>query len=121
LAYCWTPAKGLPAEPPLGGAVVLGPPGEVVVGFAVVAGPPPFEPGKHCEYQSLEKVQVYPETQLVAPVQPFPPPGVVRKKTIEIGLELTLRICTALGEDCRCDGRNREKGVLQGHCDCQGI
>jgi len=39
--------------------------GVVVGGFV--------EPGRHCEYQSFWYVQVQPETQVVAPVQPIPP------------------------------------------------
>lgn len=30
--------------------------------------------GRHCEYHSLENVQHAPETQVVKPVQPVPPP-----------------------------------------------
>ena len=42
----------------------------LAVVFAVVVGlpPPPPVPGTHCEYQSFEYWQVYPETQLVEPV-----------------------------------------------------
>jgi hypothetical protein len=31
-------------------------------------------PGTHCEYQSFNLVQVNPETQVVDPEYPFPPP-----------------------------------------------
>jgi hypothetical protein len=30
-------------------------------------------PGMHCEYQGLLYVQTLPDTQVVAPVQPWPP------------------------------------------------
>ena len=30
-------------------------------------------PGRHCEYQGFEKTHVYPDTQVVGPVQSIPP------------------------------------------------
>ena len=33
------------------------------------------EPGKHCQYQSFCLLHVAPETQVVEPVQPIPPPA----------------------------------------------
>lgn len=55
--------------------VVVG--GTAVVGLAVVAGvavvPPPVQ-GIHWEYQELEKVQQDPDTHVVDPVHPSPPP-----------------------------------------------
>ena len=58
------------------GEVVTVPDGVVVTGGVVtgrvVCGD---DPGRHCEYQSLLKTHVLPDTHVVGPVQPCPPPA----------------------------------------------
>ena len=51
----------------VGGAFVVALGTAVVVTGAAV-------PGRHCEYQSFSFVQTAPETQVVWPFQPLPPP-----------------------------------------------
>jgi len=62
-------------------------------------------------------VQVYPETQVVDPEKPIPPPDleVSVSPVIHRGGKLTLSPCCSLSRDSRCQSRSGEERILHGH------
>ena len=74
-------------------------------------------PGIHWEYQSLTLVQVYPDTQLVPPVHPLPPPGMrlIRPSEETKSIVLTLLPRSLLGRNGECKRYCKQKGVEGPH------
>ena len=86
----------------------------------VVLGPAVGPPGKHWEYQELTTVQVAPETQLVEPVHPWPPPEKFMRSRLKYASKTpTLSVQRLLGRDIDCQGEKREKAFGQ-HCEVVG-